>query len=112
MILVTGATGTVGRVPVRRLSEPGAPFSCTSLRPASIMQTLVDLGRGMPIACAFERTAPPAMSVPLAWNDAGLPDGAQWVGRYRDQPTPLCRAALLETARTWADRRSSERLPT
>ncbi len=32
-------------------------------------------------------TGNPAMSVPLYWNDAGMPIGTQFIGRYGDEAT-------------------------
>lgn len=47
----------------------------------------------------------PAISLPLAWNDEGLPIGIHFVGRFGDEATLLRLAAQLELARPWDKRR-------
>jgi Asp-tRNA(Asn)/Glu-tRNA(Gln) amidotransferase A subunit family amidase len=49
-------------------------------------------------------TGVPAMSVPLNWNAAGLPIGAQFIGRHNDEATLFRLAAQLEQARPWSAR--------
>ena len=47
-------------------------------------------------------TGNPAMSVPLSWNDDGLPIGVHFLGRFGDEATLFRLAAQLEVARPWS----------
>jgi amidase len=58
----------------------------------------------MPYTPLFNVTGQPAMSVPLYWNDDGLPIGMQFVGRYGDEATLFRLASQLEKARPWSER--------
>ena len=47
----------------------------------------------------------PAISVPLSWNEQGLPIGTQLMAPYGREDVLVRVASQLETARPWADRR-------
>jgi amidase len=59
----------------------------------------------MPNTRIFNLTGQPAMSVPLAWSDGGLPLGVQFVARMGDEATLFRLTAQLEQAAPWAGRR-------
>jgi len=63
------------------------------------------LRRYMPGTSMFNMSGQPAMSVPLAWNAAGLPLGMMFAARFGDEATLLRLAAQLEQVRPWKDRR-------
>jgi amidase len=63
------------------------------------------LRRYMPGTSMFNMSGQPAMSVPLAWNEAGLPLGMMFAARFGDEATLLRLAAQLEQVRPWKDRR-------
>ena len=52
----------------------------------------------------FNATGQPAMSVPLQWNNAGLPIGMHFAGKYGDEATLFRLAAQLENEQPWRDR--------
>jgi amidase len=54
-----------------------------------------------PFTPPFNFTGQPAMSVPLAWSESGLPIGLQLAARFGDEATLFRVAAQLEAARPW-----------
>lgn len=58
----------------------------------------------IPYTAVFNVTGQPAMSVPLCWNEAGLPIGMHFIGRFGDETTLFRLAGQLERAQPWADR--------
>lgn len=53
----------------------------------------------------FNISGQPAISLPLYWNDAGLPIGVQLAARYGREDLLLSVAASLEAARPWGHHR-------
>ncbi len=58
-----------------------------------------------PFTPVFNATGQPAMSVPLSWNEDGLPIGIHFAGRFGEDDTLMALAAELESASPWFDRR-------
>jgi amidase len=57
-----------------------------------------------PYTVPFNVTGQPAMSVPLHWNEAGLPIGMQFVGKMGMEATLFRLAGQLESSQPWKER--------
>ena len=75
------------------LMSPANPAGLTERRQATAFTQIANIAGN------------PAMSVPLYWNDAGLPIGIQFIGHYGDEATLFRLAGQLEQARPWCNRR-------
>jgi amidase len=58
----------------------------------------------MPYTPVFNVSGQPAMSVPLYWNEAGLPIGMHFIGHFGDEATLFRLAGQLERAQPWFNR--------
>jgi amidase len=89
-------TPTMGELPT-----PIGAFAPEPDNPAS------SLMRAVPTAvftAAFNSTGQPAISLPLHWNDDGLPIGVQLVAAYGREDVLIRVASQLEEARPWIER--------
>jgi amidase len=66
-----------------------------------LSQIAPTLRRYMPATSMFNMSGQPSMSVPLAWNAAGLPLGMMFSARFGDEAGLFRLAAQLEQARPW-----------
>ncbi|HVW33971.1 MAG TPA: amidase family protein, partial [Acidimicrobiia bacterium] len=87
------------------LSTPPAPLGEIVSTPEEPLRALHNGGPTVAYAGVVANlTGNPAMSVPLWWNEAGLPIGVHFLGRFGDEATLIRLAAQLEAARPWAGR--------
>jgi amidase len=87
------------------LGEPPAPLGTFDSPPGEPLAGLFRAAAYVPFTPPFNVTGQPAISLPLYWNEAGLPIGVQFVGRFGDEETLLSLAGQLEQAAPWAGRR-------
>ncbi|HEY8004442.1 MAG TPA: amidase [Phenylobacterium sp.] len=83
------------------LGSPAIPIGWILEDPQQIGERLFAF---MPNTQAFNNTGQPAMTVPLAWSQGGLPIGLQFVARMGAEATLFRLAGQLEQARPWFDR--------
>ena len=88
------------------LGEPPVPLGTfDDSPPGDPMRAFERALAFVPFTALQNATGQPAMSVPLFWNDQGLPVGVHFVGRFGDEATLFRLAGQLEQARPWAQRR-------
>ena len=87
------------------LGEPPLPLGSFDATPENPLQPYTRAPAFVPFTPICNVTGQPAVSLPLYWNDDGLPIGAHFVGRFGDEAILFRLAAQLEQARPWADRR-------
>jgi amidase len=76
------------------------------LRLRRVVQATVNRVFGfVPFSPLANVTGQPSMSVPLYWNDAGLPIGTMFTARFGQEATLFRLAAELEAARPWHEKR-------
>ena len=86
------------------LAHPPPPLGHFDPEPNNPFSGMLKAGAFVPFTPTFNATGQPAISLPLHWNDEGLPIGVQLVAAYGREDQLLRVAAQLEQARPWADR--------
>jgi amidase len=87
------------------ITAPPYPLGTFDAPADNPMMALVRAADFVPFTTIANFTGLPAMSVPLHWNEAGLPVGTMFTGKYADEATLFRLAAQLESARPWDGRR-------
>lgn len=87
------------------LAEPPAPLGTFDSPPEDPLRGYFRAAEYAPFTPLFNVTGQPAMSVPLYWNEDGLPVGSHFAGRFGDEATLFRLASQLEEAEPWYDRR-------
>jgi amidase len=86
------------------LSQPSLRLGEISASADNPLEALAKAGPYAAFTSSFNVTGQPAMSLPLHWNDAGLPVGVQLVAAYGREDVLFRVAGQLEQAAPWADR--------
>jgi amidase len=113
-VLATVQLRSLGRATVEYVSQYDLLLTPTLAQPPVPVGTVIgddawDSFRRAGEVTGFTQTANisglPAVSLPLWWNDGGLPIGVQLMGGPADEATLIRVSAQLEQARPWRDRR-------
>jgi amidase len=87
-------------------TSPEPPVQLGELAPDNLDPAVgTRMGHLVSFCAPFDVTGQPGMSLPLHWNEEGLPIGVQLVGAYGREDILLRVAAQLEQARPWSGRR-------
>jgi amidase len=81
------------------------PYRIGALSPTSTDEPWPDVRPWIPFTTHFNITGQPAISLPMHWNDDGLPIGVQLGAAFGREDLLLQVAAQLEGASAWAERR-------
>ncbi len=84
------------------LGKPPVELGWLQSTPEDGMAGFTRAGEFVPFTPIQNSTGQPAMSVPLFWNEEGLPIGLHFAGRFGDEATLFRLAGQLEEARPWA----------
>jgi amidase len=86
-------------------TSPEPPVRLGELAPGPrVPEVGTRMGRLVSFTSPFDITGQPSVSLPLHWNDAGLPIGVQLTAAYGREDVLLRVGAQLEDAAPWRDR--------
>lgn len=86
------------------LGEPPPPISEFEDVPGDPSSPMRRAGPFVPFTPAFNMSGQPAISLPLHWNEDGLPIGVQLVAAYGREDVLIRVASQLEQSHPWSDR--------
>jgi amidase len=92
------------------VAEPPPPLGSFDAQPGKPTLGIQRALAFVPFTGICNVTGQPAMSMPLFWNEHGLPVGTHFVARYGEEGTLFRLAAQLEAAQPWAGRWPERRL--
>jgi len=87
------------------LAQPPVPLGYFDYTPETRARHIARLAEYTGFTLIANATGQPAISLPLHWNEQGLPVGVQLMGRYAEEETLIALAAQLEQALPWSHRR-------
>ena len=87
------------------LAKPPVPIGDIDTRCPDWLEFFTHMFGFMPFTSLFNVTGSAGVSLPLYWNDEGLPIGTQFISRMGRDGLVLSLAAQLERAQPWVDRR-------
>ncbi len=87
------------------VGEPAPPIAEFADVPGDPLAPMRRAGGFAPFTPPFNMSGQPAISLPLYWNDDGLPMGVQLVAAYGREDVLVRVAAQLEAAHPWTARR-------
>jgi len=87
------------------VAQAPVPLGRLSLSPDNIGDFARAIGAFSPYTALQNQIGVPSMSVPLVWNDEGLPLGMMFSAPFGAEELLYSLAAQLEQARPWKDRR-------
>jgi len=86
------------------IAEPPPPLGEFEQPPDNPLQAIFRAATIVPFTPLFNANGRPAVSLPLSWNDQGLPIGVQLAADYGREDVLIRISSQLEQARPWKDR--------